>query len=161
MSSVFRSFLVKLGEPKESLVASLRTIHYFFQRVVVYFLHLCRLLEASPPYCAILDGNPTVTSASQSVALRINPNPDGYKKCIAMRLEVIYDFQATNRKLEGLLPRTTTHSGTLLLVAWQSYMTPSRPEWTKIPPETGGCSYFFIKKITWNIFFLTFNKILF
>jgi hypothetical protein len=25
-------------------------------------------------------------------------------------------------------------------------MTPSQPEYTKMPPETGGCSYFFIEK---------------
>jgi hypothetical protein len=38
--------------------------------------------------------------------LTINPNPDGSKKkCTAVRLEVIYDSQATNRKQGGLSVR--------------------------------------------------------
>jgi hypothetical protein len=42
--------------------------------------------------------------------------------------------------------RTPIHSDELLWVGWESYMTPSRAEWTKIPPETGGCSYFLTEK---------------
>jgi hypothetical protein len=34
----------------------------------------------------------------------------------------------------------------LLLVAWESYMTPSRPTYTKIPPQIGGNSYVLIEK---------------
>jgi hypothetical protein len=59
-----------------------------------------------------------------------------------VQLGVIYDSQPTNRKLGGLPART---SGALLLVAWEIYMTPSRPEDTKMPPETGGGSYFLIE----------------
>jgi hypothetical protein len=66
------------------------------------------------------------------------------KKCIAVRLGVIYDFQVTNTK-QGRLPAIApTPSGALLLLAWESYRTHSRPECTKILPETGGCSYFLI-----------------
>jgi hypothetical protein len=75
--------------------------------------------------------------------LTVNPNLDGYKKCVAVWLRVRYDFQTTNRKQGGLPVRTSTPSGKLLLVACESYMTPSWLEYTKIPPETGGSSYFF------------------
>jgi hypothetical protein len=40
------------------------------------------------------------------------------KKCIAVRLEVIYDFHPNNRKLGGLPVRIPTPSDGLLLVAW-------------------------------------------
>jgi hypothetical protein len=39
---------------------------------------------------------------------KFNPNPDGYKKCIVMRLGVIYDSQETNRKKGGLPARALT-----------------------------------------------------
>jgi hypothetical protein len=34
----------------------------------------------------------------------------------------------------------------LLLVAWELYMTPSRSEYTKRSPQTGGSSYFYLLK---------------
>ncbi len=37
-----------------------------------------------------------------------NPNPDGYKKCIPVRLGVMYNSQATNRKKGGLPARAPT-----------------------------------------------------
>jgi hypothetical protein len=49
------------------------------------------------------------------------------KKCIAVWLEVIYDSQATNGKQGGLPVKIPIPTGALLLVAWESYMTPSRP----------------------------------
>jgi hypothetical protein len=69
------------------------------------------------------------------------------KKCVDMRLEVIYDSQMTNRKQGGLPARTPTPSGALLLDAWESYIAPSRLKFTIIPPETGGYSYFLIEKL--------------
>jgi hypothetical protein len=74
------------------------------------------------------------------------------KKCVAVGLRVIYDSQATNRKLGGLLARTPFPS-TLLLVVWESYMTPNRPEYTKTPPQTSGCSFLLIEKSPKTTFF--------
>jgi hypothetical protein len=69
------------------------------------------------------------------------------KKLVAMRLEVIYDSQATNRKLGRLLVGAPPlPPASLLLVVWESYMTPSRPEYTKMPPKIGRSSYFLIEK---------------
>jgi hypothetical protein len=65
------------------------------------------------------------------------------KKCLTVRLRVIYDSQATNRKQGGLLPPPPTE---LLLVVWGSYMTPSWPGYTKTPPQRGGNFYFLIEK---------------
>ncbi len=48
---------------------------------------------------------------------------NSYKKYVAMRLKVIYDSQATNRK-QGGLPVTAPPPAALLLVAWESYITP-------------------------------------
>jgi hypothetical protein len=91
----------------------------------------------------------------------INSNLDGYKKCAAVQLGVIYDSQPNNRKLGGLPARTLTPSSALLLVFWESYITPSQLEYTKMPPETGVFSYFLIEKSPKTTFFLTktFNKI--
>jgi hypothetical protein len=57
------------------------------------------------------------------------------KKCVAVRLGVIYDSQRTNKKLLGLTARTPIPSSALLLVTLESYMTPSRPEYTKMPTK--------------------------
>jgi hypothetical protein len=64
---------------------------------------------------------------------------------VTVGLRVIYDSQGTNRKLGGL-PARTPFPGTLLLVVWESYMTPNWPEYTKTPPQTSGCSYLLIEK---------------
>jgi hypothetical protein len=73
------------------------------------------------------------------------------KKCIDVRLGVIYDSLATNSKypwqpigsredyLESPLSRRVHCIG-------RSYLTPSRPEFTKIPPQKGGSSNFLIEK---------------
>jgi hypothetical protein len=53
------------------------------------------------------------------------------KKYVAVRLGVIYDSQVTNSKQGGLPLRTTLPPATLLLVAWESYVTLSRQESTK------------------------------
>jgi hypothetical protein len=63
-----------------------------------------------------------------------------------VRLEVTDDSQATNRKKGRLPVRAPLPSAALLLVAWESYMTPSHPEYTKTPPQTGGSFYFLIEK---------------
>jgi hypothetical protein len=68
------------------------------------------------------------------------------KKCEAMRLAVIYGSQPTNRKQGGLPLRASLPPDAFLLVGWESYMTPSWPEYSKIPPQTGGSFYFLIKK---------------
>jgi hypothetical protein len=83
------------------------------------------------------------------------------KKCVALQLGITYDSQTTNRKQGGLPARTHTTSGALLLVAWESYMTPTQPEYKKIPPETGLCCYFLIEKSPETMFLVikTFNKI--
>jgi hypothetical protein len=47
----------------------------------------------------------------------LNPNPDSYKKCVALRLGVIYDIQGTNRK-QPLSPFAA-----LLCLPGESYMT--------------------------------------
>ncbi len=74
-------------------------------------------------------------------------NQDCYKKkCETVRLGVIYDSQATNRKLGGIPVRALLPPAALLLVAWESYVTPSQPEYTKRPSRTGGSSYFLIEK---------------
>jgi hypothetical protein len=83
----------------------------------------------------------------------INPNPDGCKRCIAMRLGVIFDYQATNGK-QGGLPVKAPSPGALILVAWESYITPSWPECTKTPTSTGGSTYILIEKSTRNTFFI-------
>jgi hypothetical protein len=59
----------------------------------------------------------------------------------------MYDSQTTNRNQEGLPTRTPTPSGALLLIAWDSYMTLSQPEYTKVPPDTSGYSYFLREKL--------------
>jgi hypothetical protein len=53
------------------------------------------------------------------------------KKCVVLRLGVICDSQVINRKQGGPLREPPNPSGALLLVEWESYMTPSRPEYTK------------------------------
>ncbi len=85
---------------------------------------------------------------------RVNPNLDGYKKVRCLALGITYDSQTTNRKQGGLPSRTHTTSGALILVAWKSYMTPTQPEYKKIPPETGLCYYFLIEKSPETTFFV-------
>ncbi len=81
------------------------------------------------------------------------------QKCIAMWLGVIYDFQATNRK-QGRLCENPHPLWQLPLVGWESYMTSSWPALTKIPPETGGFSYFLTEKAPKTLLFKkTLNKI--
>jgi hypothetical protein len=70
-----------------------------------------------------------------------------HKKDITVRLGVIYDSQATNRKQGGLPVRAAC-----LLVAYIC-MTPSRLEYTKTPPETGGSFYILIEKWPKTTFF--------
>ncbi len=63
----------------------------------------------------------------------INPNPGGY---------VNRSYCAASIYICSPPPPL----GALLLVAWESYKPPSRPEYTKTTPLTGGCYYFlFIK----------------
>jgi hypothetical protein len=57
-----------------------------------------------------------------------------------MRLEVIYDSHATNRK-QGGLPVESPPPAAFLLVAWESYMTPSQQEYTTPPPQTAKTLY--------------------
>jgi hypothetical protein len=67
------------------------------------------------------------------------------KKCVAMRLGVINESRTTNRKQRGL-PVKALSPTALLLVAWESHMTPSWQEYTKTPPETRESTYFFTDK---------------
>ncbi len=66
------------------------------------------------------------------------------------RLGVIYDSHATNRRQGGLSMQE--RGSALLLVAWESQKTPSRPESTKIPPQTVKCSHFLIEKLPSDIY---------
>jgi hypothetical protein len=45
---------------------------------------------------------PHTPTRSGTDPFNINPNPMAIKKCVAVRLEIIYDYQATNRKQGGL-----------------------------------------------------------
>jgi hypothetical protein len=70
------------------------------------------------------------------------------KALTSKNFESINAFKSEEQSKAGRLPaRTPTPSGKLLLVAWESYMTPCWPECTKIPPETGGYSNFLIEKL--------------
>jgi hypothetical protein len=64
------------------------------------------------------------------------------KKCKAVRLGITHDFLATNRKQGGLPVRATLPFAALLLVNWESYMTPVRPEYTKTLLQRDGSLYF-------------------
>jgi hypothetical protein len=66
------------------------------------------------------------------------------KKCVAVRLVVIYDSQANWK--QGGLPEPPSHPAALLLDAWETCMTHSWPEYTKTPPKIGGISYLLIEK---------------
>ncbi len=64
-------------------------------------------------------------------SVRVNPYPGmAIRKCVAVWLGVIYDFQATNRKDGGLSVRHPPSSA-FLLVAWESDKPHIRPEYTK------------------------------
>jgi hypothetical protein len=71
---------------------------------------------------------------------------------------VIYDSQAAIRKWRGLPVRAPLPAS--LLLPRESYMTPSRPKYTKIQPNKGGSSYFLSEKSPKTAFFLmkTFKK---
>jgi hypothetical protein len=62
------------------------------------------------------------------------------KKCIDVRLVVIYDSQATNRKQGGLSVKASS-SRHPPIGCLGVYMTPSRPECIKTPLQTGGSFY--------------------
>jgi hypothetical protein len=70
-----------------------------------------------------------------------------------MQLGVIYDSQVTNRKQGGLPVRAALPPFALLLVAWESYMTPSQQENTKTLPKNGRSSYLLIEKLPKTVFF--------
>ncbi len=55
------------------------------------------------------------------------------KNCVAMRLGVISVSQATNRKQGGLPVRAPLPPAPPLLVAWESFLTPSWPDTQKDP----------------------------
>jgi hypothetical protein len=50
---------------------------------------------------------PMLTLSALSV---VNPNQDGYKKCVTVQLGIIHGFQVTIRKQEGVSVRTLPHS---------------------------------------------------
>jgi hypothetical protein len=83
------------------------------------------------------------------------------KKCVAVRLGVIFDSQMTNRKQEGLLVRAPLPPPHFYLSLGTSYMTPSQLEYTKTPKQTGGSSDVLIEKSPKTAFFYikAFNKI--
>jgi hypothetical protein len=85
---------------------------------------------------------------------RVNPDLDGYKKVFSSMAGSHIWLPVTNRKQE-VLPVRTPLPGTLLLVAWQSsfFLTPSWPDYTKTPPQTGGCTFFVIEKSLQTTFF--------
>ncbi len=101
-------------------------------------------------------------TVSDKFSATLNPNPDGYKKGVAMRLGgVICDSQATIGKHRGLPLRAPFPCRTSIgrLGVLHDY---SRPKSTKMPPQTGGSSLLLIEKSSKTAFFLyikTFNKI--
>jgi hypothetical protein len=74
------------------------------------------------------------------------------KKCIAVRLGVIFDSQATKRK-QGGLPVRAPLPTILLLFAWEPSMTTSQPGYTKTPLQTGGSFYILIEKLHKTTYF--------
>ncbi len=78
-------------------------------------------------------------------------NPENYKKVIAVRLGFIYDQYRKHRVLPAI---TATLPGALVLVAWESYMTPSWPEYTKTPPQRGLYAYFLIENCLKQHFYI-------
>ncbi len=53
----------------------------------------------------------------------------------------------SDQKEAGTTPcQNPLHPAALLLIAWESFMTPSWLEYTKTPPQTGGGFHFLIKK---------------
>jgi hypothetical protein len=85
----------------------------------------------------------------------LNTNLDGYKKCIAMQLGLIYDSQVTNRKKGGLpvrapLPR---HLGVI---------HNSQPlKMHKIPQQTSKTSNLLKYRLKTHFFVKAFNKLYF
>jgi hypothetical protein len=79
------------------------------------------------------------------------------KTCVAVQL-VVYDSQASNRNQGGLTVRAPPHStpNGCLEVIYVSQLA----EYTKVPKQTGGSSYFLIEKSPKTAFYIkTFNKI--
>jgi hypothetical protein len=75
----------------------------------------------------------------------VDPNPDDYKKCVAVRLGVIYDSQATHR--EQGVSRTP--------ISCLGVIHDSQPaKLHKKPPQKGGSSYFLLEKLPETEFFL-------
>jgi hypothetical protein len=83
-----------------------------------------------------------------------NPKLDGFKRCVAVQLGVIY---VTPRRPTGSREgfcENPPFPAALLLAAWESFMTPSQLKNIKIPPKKGGSSYCFIKKSPKTAFFV-------
>ncbi len=74
------------------------------------------------------------------------------KKYIAVGLRVICDSQSTIRRQGGHPARDPLPCCTPI-TNQESYMTPCRPKSTKIPPRTGGSSYFLVEKSPKSAFF--------
>jgi hypothetical protein len=93
----------------------------------------------------IMDPLGNAQTVSYKFSATLNPNPDGYKKGVAMPLGVLCDSQATIRKHGGLPLRAPlpcrTSIGRLGVIN-----DSNRPKYTKIPPQSGGSSLFLIEK---------------
>jgi hypothetical protein len=76
-----------------------------------------------------------ILSLHKNKPLFLKPNLEAIKKCVAVRLGVIYDSQSTNTKQGGLPVKGPLPHAALQLVAWESYMTLSQPQYTKTPPK--------------------------
>ncbi len=77
----------------------------------------------------------------------VNPNPYGYKKVHSRAAGSHTWLPGDQQEAERTLCEIPLPPAALLLVAWESYMTPSWPEYTKKIPKTGGSTYFLIEKL--------------
>jgi hypothetical protein len=113
-------------------------------------------LQFMPHLQDIIDPLANAQTVSYKFSVTRNPNPDGYKKGVAMRLGVICDSQATMRKQGGLPLRAPlpcrTSIGRLEIIH-----DSSRPKYTKMPPQTGGSSLLLIEKSPKTAFFIIKN----
>jgi hypothetical protein len=76
------------------------------------------------------------------------------KKSVTVQLAAIYGSQAANRKQGGLgLPMKAPYPTALILVTWESYMTPSLSKYTKITLKTGGALTLRLKNFLKQHFF--------
>jgi hypothetical protein len=74
----------------------------------------------------------------------LSPNPDGYKKCIAVQLRVIYDSQMTNRKkLKNIFTSGRFESYSKF---WKSYMPPA----IRIRVNSFWSSLHYLCTLTWR-----------